>query len=73
MDNNADNLYRRRRRRPRGVSIHGGDDYRNDVAGALQVGMHAIFFDPEGRNKYNYDWMIRDPAQLPEMIIRLMR
>lgn len=50
-----------------------GDDYRNDVAGAIQVGMHAIYFDPEGRNKYNYDWMVKDLAQLPEMIIRLMR
>lgn len=50
-----------------------GDDYHIDVAGALQVGMHAIHFEPEGRNKYNYDWMIRDLAHLPEMVIRLMR
>jgi putative hydrolase of the HAD superfamily len=50
-----------------------GDDYHIDVAGALQVGMHAVHFDPEGRNKYNYDWMISNLAHLPEMIIRLMR
>ncbi len=50
-----------------------GDDYHIDVAGALQVGMHAIHFNPEGRNRYNYDWMISDLAHLPEMIIRLMR
>jgi putative hydrolase of the HAD superfamily len=50
-----------------------GDDYRIDVAGALQVGMHAIHFDPIGKNKYNYDWMISDLAHLPEMVIRLMR
>lgn len=50
-----------------------GDDYHIDVAGALQVGMHAIHFEPEGRNRYNYDWLIRDLAHLPEMIIRLMR
>ena len=50
-----------------------GDDYHIDVAGALQVGMHAVHFDSEGRNKYNYDWMISNLAHLPEMIIRLMR
>jgi putative hydrolase of the HAD superfamily len=50
-----------------------GDDYHIDVAGALQVGMHAIHFDPIEKNRYNYDWVINDLAQLPEMIIRLMR
>jgi len=35
--------------------------------------MHAIHFDPIGKNKYNYDWMISDLAHLPEMVIRLMR
>jgi len=35
--------------------------------------MHAIHFDPIEKNRYNYDWVINDLAQLPEMIIRLMR
>lgn len=50
-----------------------GDDYHIDVAGALQVGMHAIHFDPIEKNKYRYDWVISDLSELPQMVIRLMR
>jgi len=50
-----------------------GDDYHIDIAGALQVGMNAIHFDPIEKYKYRYEWVVSDLAQLPEMIIRLMR
>lgn len=53
-------------------SVMIGDDYHVDVAGALRAGMKAIWFDPSGKNQYNYENSIAALELLPEMLPRLL-
>lgn len=53
-------------------SVMIGDDYHVDVAGALRAGMKAIWFDPSGKNQYNYENCISALEVLPEMLPKLL-
>lgn len=55
-------------------SIMIGDDYEVDVLGALNAGMQAVLYDPNGHyHDKAYEWLIRDHAQLPEKITWMRR
>jgi putative hydrolase of the HAD superfamily len=49
-----------------------GDDYHVDVAGALRAGMQAVWFDPSGKNTYNYENCIAELALLPGLLPGLL-
>ncbi|MEN9699002.1 MAG: hypothetical protein RLZZ301_200 [Bacteroidota bacterium] len=48
-----------------------GDDYHVDIAGALRVGMKAIWFDPSAENCYNYEACISALEVLPALVVQL--
>lgn len=49
-----------------------GDDYHVDIAGALRVGMHAVWFDPSSKNQFNYENSITTLEVLPITLARLL-
>jgi len=53
-------------------SVMIGDDYHVDVAGALRAGMKAVWFDPSGKNQYNYENCIAALEVLPEILPQLL-
>jgi putative hydrolase of the HAD superfamily len=50
-----------------------GDDYHADINGAIQSGMHAVLFDPENKEKTNYDYKINNLSEVPAIAIHLLR
>lgn len=53
-------------------SVMIGDDYHVDVAGALRAGMKAVWFDPSGKNQYNYENCISILSELPDLLPQLL-
>jgi putative hydrolase of the HAD superfamily len=55
-------------------SVMIGDDYEIDILGALNAGMHAIFFDPTNQfNHYNEPTRITRLNEIPERLPWILR
>ena len=54
-------------------SLMVGDDYHADIAGALQSGMQAIWFEPNLRNTLKFEHRIYDLNEVPQKAAMLLR
>lgn len=49
-----------------------GDDYYADITGALNSGIQAVYFDPEKKSTYNYEWTISNLEEVTPIAMRLL-
>lgn len=54
-------------------SLMVGDDYRADVAGAIKVGMQAIWYQEKKNDKAKYENKISCLSEIPQLAAKLMR
>jgi FMN phosphatase YigB (HAD superfamily) len=49
-----------------------GDDYRADISGAINAGMHALWFEPNENNTLKFENRITDLNEIPQKAAQLL-
>ena len=53
-------------------SVMIGDDYRADISGAINAGMHALWFEPNENNTLKFENRITDLNEIPQRAAKLL-
>jgi len=53
-------------------SLMVGDDYRADISGAINAGMHALWFEPNLKNGLKFENRIMDLNEIPQKAAQLL-
>jgi putative hydrolase of the HAD superfamily len=53
-------------------SLMVGDDYRADISGAINAGMHALWFEPNLKNGLKFENRITDLNEIPQKAAQLL-
>ena len=53
-------------------SVMIGDDYRADISGAINAGMHALWFEPNENNTLKFENRITDLNEIPQKAAQLL-
>jgi FMN phosphatase YigB (HAD superfamily) len=49
-----------------------GDDYRADISGAINAGMHVLWFEPNENNTLKFENRITDLNEIPQKVAQLL-